>query len=223
MSNKEVVEYIDEQGHSPFGKWMTRLNAQAAAKVTTALYRMEQGNLSNTKSVGKGVFEFKIDFGPGYRIYFGQDGDVLIILLYGGTKKRQNDDVKHAQLLWAEYKRRKKVKWDLNMALTKDFKQTVVARVQKDARFRRALLTEAVEVFLAGDVATGKRILRDYINATIGFEKLAKKLQKTSKSVHRMLGPTGNPRADNIFAIFKILQDDDNISLLVKIDKRKAA
>lgn len=108
------------------------------------------------------------------------------------------------------------------MALTKDFKQTVVARVQKDARYRRALLTEAVEIFLAGDVATGKAMLRDYINATIGFEKLAKKLQKPSKSVHRMLGHAGNPQADNIFAIFKILQDEDNISLQVKVDKRKA-
>lgn len=109
------------------------------------------------------------------------------------------------------------------MALTKNFKETVGARVQKDARFRRALLTEAVEIFLAGDVATGKVILRDYINATIGFEALAKRLKKPSKSVHRMLGAAGNPRADNIFTIFKILQDEDNISLQVKVDKRKAA
>lgn len=110
MGKKDVVEYIDEQGISLFGKWLTRLNALAAAKVVTALYRMEQGNFSNTKSVGKGVFEFKIDTGPGYRIYFGQDGDVLIILLYGGTKKRQSEDIKKAQLLWSEYKRRKKLK-----------------------------------------------------------------------------------------------------------------
>jgi len=108
------------------------------------------------------------------------------------------------------------------MALTRDFKQAVVTRVQRDARFRRALLSDAVEIFLAGDVATGKAMLRDYINATIGFEKLAKLLQKPSKSLHRMLGPTGNPRAENIFAIIKILQDEDNISLQVKVDKRKA-
>lgn len=109
------------------------------------------------------------------------------------------------------------------MALTKRFKDTVVARVQKDARFRRALLTEAVEAFLEGDVATGKAILRDYINATIGFEGLAGRLDKDSKSIHRMLGPKGNPRADNIFAIIKILQDEDDIALHVKADKRKAA
>lgn len=109
------------------------------------------------------------------------------------------------------------------MALTKDFKVTVAARVQKDSRFRRALLTEAVETFLSGDVDTGKLVLRDYINATIGFESLAKKMKKASKSLHRMLGAEGNPRADNIFTMIKILQDEENISLHVKADVRKAA
>ena len=108
------------------------------------------------------------------------------------------------------------------MALTRDFKQAVLSRVQSDARLRRALLSDAVEIFLAGDVAAGKAMLRDYINATLGFEKLAKLLQKPSKSLHRMLGPAGNPRAENIFAIIKILQDEDNISLHVKVAKRKA-
>ncbi len=109
------------------------------------------------------------------------------------------------------------------MALTRQFKETIANRVQNDARFRRALLTESVENFLEGDIDTGKAILRDYINATIGFEKLSRKMKKDSKSIHRMLGPDGNPRAENIFSIFKILQDDDNISLQVKVDKRSAA
>ena len=69
-----VLEYPDERGKSPFGEWFDRLNAEAAAKVTTALFRIEQGSLSNTKSVGAGVLEWRIDFGPGYRIYFGRDG-----------------------------------------------------------------------------------------------------------------------------------------------------
>ena len=102
------------------------------------------------------------------------------------------------------------------MVLTRHFKETVAERAQRDTKFRRALLTEAVETFIAGDIETGKVILRDYINATIGFEILSKKLKKDSKSVQRMLGPNGNPRADNIFTIFKILQDADNISLHVK-------
>ena len=73
----KIREYIDQQGRSPYGKWFNRLNAKAAAKVTTALVRMEQGNFSTTKSVGAGIHECKIDFGPGYRIYFGNDGDTL--------------------------------------------------------------------------------------------------------------------------------------------------
>ena len=80
----------------------------AAAKVTIALTRMEQGNFSHAKGVGAGVYEYKIDFGPGYRIYFGKDGDRLVILIGGGTKKRQNKDIQAAQECWADYKRRKK-------------------------------------------------------------------------------------------------------------------
>ncbi len=83
----EVREYVDSEGRSPFARWFDGLNARAAAKVVTALVRIEQGNLSNTKSVGAGVSECRIDFGPGYRVYFGKDGDTLIILLGGGTER----------------------------------------------------------------------------------------------------------------------------------------
>jgi len=83
------------------------LDAQAAAKVATALYRIEQGNLSNVKAVGKGVSEYKLDVGPGYRIYFGQEGEKIIILLGGGSKKTQVKDIRIAQALWAEYKAEK--------------------------------------------------------------------------------------------------------------------
>ncbi len=112
MMTRKLVEYVDKHGRSKFGKWFSSLNTRAAARITSALYRLEQGNFSNTKSVAKGVFEYKIDFGPGHRVYFGQDGDVLVILLNGGSKKRQNSDIKLAQEYWAEYKARKKVKRD---------------------------------------------------------------------------------------------------------------
>ena len=102
-----VQEYLDAQGRSPFAKWFEDLNAPAAAKITTALVRIEQGNFSNTKVVGAGVFECRIDFGPGYRIYFGKDGEIIVILLGGGTKKRQNEDIQAAQRRWIDYKRRK--------------------------------------------------------------------------------------------------------------------
>ena len=104
----EIREYIDTKGHSPYARWFGQLNAQAAAKTATALIRMEQGNLSSVKSVGAGVLECRIDIGPGYRIYFGKDGDALIILLGGGTKKRQQQDIETARDLWREYKQRKR-------------------------------------------------------------------------------------------------------------------
>ena len=107
-STRKVVEYLELDGTSPFARWFARLDPTAAAKVTTALYRMEQGNLSNVKPLGQGVAEYRIDFGPGYRIYIGQRGNVLIILLGGGTKKGQSTDIRLARQHWRDYKARSK-------------------------------------------------------------------------------------------------------------------
>ena len=104
----EIREYTTLDGNSPFAHWFNELDAQAAAKVTTALVRMEQGNFSNVKSVGAGVLEFRIHFGAGYRVYFGKDGERLVILLAGGTKKRQQRDIEAAQARWTDYKQRKR-------------------------------------------------------------------------------------------------------------------
>lgn len=93
----EVREYVDAAGRSPFGDWFAQLNAQAAARITIALARIEQGNLSNVKGVGGGVLEYRVSFGPGYRIYLGKDGDTLVILLAGGTKKQQQRDIETAR------------------------------------------------------------------------------------------------------------------------------
>lgn len=103
----EIREFVDAKGHSPYAKWFNRLNAHAAAKVVVSLIRMEKGNFSNAKSVGAGVFEYRINYGPGYRIYFGKDGDTLIILLGAGTKVRQQQDIETAKSRWQDYKRRK--------------------------------------------------------------------------------------------------------------------
>ncbi|HEX4075544.1 MAG TPA: type II toxin-antitoxin system RelE/ParE family toxin [Candidatus Acidoferrales bacterium] len=104
----EVREYLDRRGHSPFAAWTNRLDKEAAAKVAVALARIQQGNFSNAKGVGAGVYEYRIDFGPGYRIYFGKDGERLVILLGGGTKKRQQDDIDAAFARWQDYKQRKR-------------------------------------------------------------------------------------------------------------------
>src|SRR3954447_4932142 len=103
----QILEYLDVAGDSPYWGWFDSLDAQAAAKVTVALTRIELGNLSNVKGVGAGVQEYRIDFGPGYRIYFGRDGERIIVLLAGGTKSRQQNDIVTAQKRWADYKARK--------------------------------------------------------------------------------------------------------------------
>lgn len=102
------LEYLDTEGRSPFGIWREELPDVARAKVTTALLRLSCGNVSNVKSVGEGVSELKVDFGPGYRVYFARDGKTFVILLAGGTKKRQQRDIAAAQDRWADYKKRKK-------------------------------------------------------------------------------------------------------------------
>jgi putative addiction module killer protein len=104
----EILEYLEPNGRSPSAEWFDSLNAPAAAKVVIAVTRLSQGNFSNAKGVGGGVHEYKIDFGPGYRMYFGRDGEKLILLLGGGTKKRQQKDILDALRRWLDYKRRKK-------------------------------------------------------------------------------------------------------------------
>ena len=103
----EVLEYIKEDGSNPYKKWFDSLNAQAAAKVTVAKARLELGNTSSIKWFD-GIGEYRIDWGPGYRVYLVKDGKTLIILLGGGTKKRQRNDIKKAIELSKEYKSRKK-------------------------------------------------------------------------------------------------------------------
>ena len=100
----EIRYYVASDGQQPFATWFADLESVARAKVARAIVRLEQGNFSNVKSVGEGVFEYRIDFGPGYRVYFGQDGAALVILLTGGTKKRQQRDIDAAHSYWQDYK-----------------------------------------------------------------------------------------------------------------------
>lgn len=101
------------------------------------------------------------------------------------------------------------------MALTRDFKETIQERVQKDVEFRRALLKESVQCMLDGDIDTGKAVLRDYINGTIGFKKLGVITHKPVKSLMRMFGPKGNPQARNLFEVIACLQKQEGIDLTV--------
>lgn len=102
-----VRQYVDLQGTSPFERWLDGLDNLAAARVLTTVTRIGQGNFSSVKGVGGGVFESRIDFGPGLRVYFGKDGATVVILLGGGTKKRQARDIADAHRCWQDYKQRK--------------------------------------------------------------------------------------------------------------------
>jgi putative addiction module killer protein len=104
----EVLEYVDPAGRIPYRNWIAKLDVGARARVLATVLRMERGNFSTAKGVGSGVSELRLDFGPGYRVYFGRDGERLVILLGGGTKQRQQADIEAAHWLWAEYKKRKR-------------------------------------------------------------------------------------------------------------------
>jgi hypothetical protein len=102
------------------------------------------------------------------------------------------------------------------MALTRDFRETIQARAKRDAAFRKALLKEAIDCMLAGDVDTGKVVLRDYVNATVGFAELGAATRKSPKSLMRMLGPEGNPQARNLFEIVAYLQRSEGFRLTTR-------
>lgn len=105
------------------------------------------------------------------------------------------------------------------MALTRQFRETIQERIQRDPKFRNALLQEAIECLLTDDIQTGKAIFRDFINGTIGFESLAEQTEISSKSLMRMFSPSGNPTATNLFHVIANLQDAEGISLKVKVSK----
>ena len=107
MGSVRLLEYVDPEGRSPYGIWFESLNAPAAAKVTLAVYQLAAGNRSNVKGVGSGALERKIDFGPGYRVYFAKDGETVLLLLGGGTKQRQQHAIETAKERWVAYRRRK--------------------------------------------------------------------------------------------------------------------
>lgn len=108
MGMIEVRQYIDRQGRNSFNHWFENQDGVTRARIAIALARLEAGNFSAAKGLGAGIFELRLHFGPGYRVYFGRDGETIVILLGGGTKKRQEEDIKAARALWQEYKGQKK-------------------------------------------------------------------------------------------------------------------
>ena len=104
------------------------------------------------------------------------------------------------------------------MALTRSFRDTVAARAKHDVAFRAALFEEAVQAFIDGHMDDARSLLRDCINATIGFERLSAVTHKTSKSLMRMVGPSGNPRLDSLAAIFRAIQSEGMVQAHVTVE-----
>jgi putative addiction module killer protein len=154
------LEYLDEQDSTPFRRWFNRLNREAAAEVSCALVRLELGYRSKLRAVGAGVIEYRINFGPGYRIYFGRDGDQLIILLGGGLARGWFEETPGRRYFAGksalERLQTSQTTKRFNMALTRAFKETIKARVERDPGFRKALLARAAQAMLAGRQDAGE-------------------------------------------------------------------
>jgi putative addiction module killer protein len=103
----EIRQYVDASGRIAFEHWFEKLDGGTRARITVSLERVEAGNFSAAKGIGN-ISELRLNFGSGYRIYFGKDGDMLVILLAGGTKNRRQNDIERARVLWREYKERKR-------------------------------------------------------------------------------------------------------------------
>jgi putative addiction module killer protein len=210
----DVREYNDRDGRSPYAAWFDQLNPQAAVKVAVAVTRLGLGNFSNVKGVGSGVLECRIAFGPGTECISERTANTWLFCWAVAPRSANNATSK--LLLRAgritNVEGRRKV-----MALTRDFKDTIRARVARDPKFRKELLREGIECMLAGDIATAKAILRDYINATVGFTELAEATHIPSKSLMRMLGPAGNPRADNLLDVVSFLQQREGVRFHLKV------
>jgi len=103
-----IVQEYTESGHSPFAEWFDSLDAVTAARVDKYIRRLEAGNFGAAKALNEGIFELRLDFGPGYRVYYGRDGKTIIILLGGGNKRRQSADIAAAIERWKRFKQARK-------------------------------------------------------------------------------------------------------------------
>jgi putative addiction module killer protein len=210
--------YVTPGGYAPFAGWFEDLDRVARAKVTRAVARLGRGNFSNVKSVGGGVLELRIDFGPGYRVYFGRDGETLVILLTGRDEEAATTRYRYGALILARLQARRTqptLSGDGEMARTRSFSDLVQQNVRADKKFAEALLREGVDALISGDVESGKTLLRDYIKATVGFEKLGAATGAPPKSLIRMFGPRGNPQAKNLFSVIGYLQKRAGLRLHV--------
>lgn len=208
----KVKAHNRPDGSIPIETWLNHIDSQAATEAIVATLILEQGDFSCVTWFN-GIGEFKIQLkATEYRIYLYKDSDNSITLLYGKPEKGKN-----RRLLWllngmknTKSERKKKIPF------TTDFEAIVVSRIKRDEQVAQNLYNRAITCFLNGDTATSRLLLRDLVNATIGFEQLAKETSKPSKSLHRMLSANGNPTMDNLALIFKIVGEQLETNLEVR-------
>ncbi|MDB6033450.1 MAG: addiction module protein [Verrucomicrobiales bacterium] len=181
-------------GTVPFSEWFDALlDMRTRQKIDARLARVRLGNLGDCNSVGNGVSELRIDYGPGFRVYFGQDGLEVVILLCGGDKSTQKRDIRKAQEYWADYKTKKTMK-------TASYKIELLTRLA-DASYAAGYLTDCLEQgeaeFLLG--------LRDVVEARGGIGQLSKTVDLNRESLYRLLSKDGNPTLSSLSSILNIL------------------
>jgi putative addiction module killer protein len=217
MIEVAIRSFVAADGRVPFQAWLDSLDRQTQARIAVALTRLSRGNRSHVKGLGGGVAELKLDFGPGYRIYFGQDGDACHL-----ARRRHQEAAKRRhrgrQGTVGGIQGSQDVASSMrpHMALTRSFKDHIKAKIQSDPEFRQALFQEAVQTLIEGDVGTARAVLRDFINATVGFAALAKATGIPPKSLMRMFGPSGNPTAANLSEVIRVLQKKTGVHLEVR-------
>ena len=206
----EVREYVDPAGQKSLHQMVAR--AECAC-------RRQGGDGARTdcgwepvqrQAVGNGVLEYKIDFGPGYRIYFGRDGDRLIILLAGGSEEAPATGHRAGKGELGRLPERKQENTTCHSL--KIFVKRSASAPNRNRNSARRLLREAIELMLSGDEKTGRAILRNYINATVGFRQLEEATSIPANSLMRMFGPNGNPSAKNLFGVLAHLQAQEGVN-----------
>jgi DNA-binding phage protein len=213
---QRTVEYIREDGSNPYRDCSTGLILRQPAKVAIAVTRLSLGNTSNLKRIGD--FRISDRLGTGLSHLFGRRRECMDIAgwrnetetkLGCGTNDNALFGIQEAQIR-APIVETQEVN---RMGLTRDFKETIVERVKRDPDFAKALLDEAATLFLNGEPQVARLILRDLVNATIGFEGSALKIARPAKSLHRMLSKKGNPSMDNLAAILGALREELGVEL----------
>jgi putative addiction module killer protein len=207
----EVREFV-ENGRSPYAEWHDALDSVTAERVDRYMLRLEQGNFGAARFLCDGVFELRLDFGPGYRVYFGREGAPSSFCWAAAANDGRTPTLPQRWNGGSDTN-----KQNNKMITTRSYHETIVARIKRDREFARLFYAGAVEMILEGETAGALSRLRDLVNAQISFKELARQTGLGEKSLHRMLGRNGNPTASNLAAILRSIAEDLHVKPRVEV------